>query len=94
MYHIHRKLILIFRRYRQGGTEMSIKKLDENQRAKFNQCRTQDDYRGFVKDLGYELSEADLDAVCGGLSDLNSDEAYMIMAERLDGAIAKSGVIW
>lgn len=71
---------------------MSIKKLGEKELEKFYQCKTQDDYVGFVKEMGLQISDADLNAVCGGLADLGNEEALSTLSERLDGAIAKDAV--
>ena len=71
---------------------MSIKKLGEDDLRKFRECKTEDDYRGFVSGLGLELSSEDLDSVCGGLAELESTEAFNALSKRLgSSAIARDG---
>ena len=62
---------------------MSIKKLGEDDFIKFRQCKTEDDYRGFVRDLGLDLSAKDIAYACGGLALLETAEAFNTLAERI-----------
>ena len=69
---------------------MSIRKFDEEELKRFNECKTDEDYRGFVRDIGYELSEVELEEVCGGLSGTGTNAALQILSERLKGYADKA----
>ena len=45
---------------------MDFEKLTEEQKAKAKACKTPEDILALAKEEGYELSEADLEAIAGG----------------------------
>ena len=47
---------------------MDFKDLTPEQQEKAKACKTAEDLLGLAKEEGYELSDADLDAVAGGAS--------------------------
>ena len=65
---------------------MSMKKLSEELMSKFKKCKTDEDYKGFIREMGIDLSSEDLDSVCGGLSGLASEEALSALSERMNNA--------
>ena len=62
---------------------MSMKKLSEEMMSKFKKCKTDDDFKGFIREMGVNLSSDDLDSVCGGLSALASEEAMEALIDRM-----------
>jgi hypothetical protein len=64
----------------EEDTLIGILKINEEQKVILQSCRTDEDIKGFTKSLGVQLSEEDLDTVCGGLEAVEPEN----MQEELD----------
>ncbi len=68
---------------------MGILNITDDQKAILKNYKTDEDIKGFTKNLGVQLSEEDLDNVCGGLAEVSPDQMQEELDRRLHELMAE-----